>query len=115
MLESKRKRDFSGLPLDFAHLTRQTMGDDELKREVLELFLVQATAAQTELVGINAEARRNLAHRLVGAARAVGAFAIADCAAELEASPHSEKIAERLPHLIDEMKRFVSKHMDRGD
>ena len=113
MLESKRECVFNGLPLDFAHLSRQTMGDEELKREVLELFLTQAVAAQTELAGINGEARRSLAHRLVGAARAVGAFAVADCAAELEAAPNSAELAERLPRLIDEMRLFVLGHMDR--
>ncbi|WEX07428.1 Hpt domain-containing protein [Chelativorans sp. AA-79] len=99
------------LPIDLAHLSRQTLGDESLKREVLGLFLVQATAARTELAQAKGEARRSLAHRLVGSARAVGAFAIAACAAELEASPQSEAAAEQLPLLIDEMQLFLSEQM----
>jgi len=114
MLDSEKQHIFKALPLDFAHLSRQTMGDEQLKREVLDLFLVQAAAAQAEVAGTNLEGRRMLAHRLVGSARAVGAFAIAACAAELEASPNSEEIAERLPRLIEEMKLFVSQHTEAG-
>jgi HPt (histidine-containing phosphotransfer) domain-containing protein len=99
-------------PIDLAHLTRQTLGDENLKREVLELFLVQAAAAREELKVSEADARRRLAHRLVGSARAVGAFALAACAAELEASPQSEAAVERLPHLIEEVRLFVSQQMD---
>ncbi|WP_034658692.1 Hpt domain-containing protein [Chelativorans sp. J32] len=105
---------FSQLPIDLAHLSKQTMGDEELKREILDLFLVQATAAKTEIADINAATRRCVAHRLVGSARAVGAFAIAACAAELEAAPNSEELAQRLPRLIDEMKLFVSQHVNGG-
>ena len=99
------------LPIDLGHLSRQTLGDEQLKREVLQLFLAQAVSAHTEIAAAHVEDRRELAHRLVGSARAVGAFALAACAAELESSPQSAAAAERLPHLIEEVRRFVSEQM----
>jgi len=95
-------------PIDLAYLSRQTLGDEDLKREVLDLFLAQITAAQLELAAADCEERRMLAHRLVGAARAVGAFGLAACAAELEAAPQSAEVAERLPRLMQEVRLFVT-------
>ena len=100
-------------PIDLAHLSRQTLGDTALEREVLGLFLAQTASARDELATADGEARRGLAHRLVGAARAIGAFELADCAAELEASPHSAA-AERLPELIDEVQVFLSRRVGLG-
>ncbi|WP_309084429.1 Hpt domain-containing protein [Chelativorans sp.] len=97
-------------PIDLSHLARQTLGDEGLKREVLHLFLVQATAARDELHMLDGEARRSLAHQLVGSARAVGAFPLAACAAELEASPYSAA-ADRLPRLVEEVQVFLTREM----
>jgi len=69
--------------IDEVHLERMTLGDKSLEREVLTLF-----SAQTErLLGILANWPADaaaLAHTLKGSARAIGAFAVADAAAELE-------------------------------
>jgi HPt (histidine-containing phosphotransfer) domain-containing protein len=70
-------------PLDFDHLTRMTLGESELEREVLELFLKQAARLVQAMADLPAETA-TLAHTLSGSARAVGAFRIADCAAVLE-------------------------------
>ena len=98
-------------PIDLAHLSRQTLGDEGLKREVLDLFLAQVIAAESELAAADGEERRMLAHRLVGASRAIGAFGLAACAAELEAAPQSAAAAERLPRLIEEVRLFVTRRM----
>ncbi|MCO0638060.1 Hpt domain-containing protein, partial [Lutimaribacter sp. EGI FJ00014] len=90
------------------HLARQTQGDAGLQREVLQLFLAQAASARGELANADAKARRHLAHCLVGSARAVGAFALADGAAELEAAPHSGALVDRLVSLIEEVQAFAS-------
>ena len=53
---------------------------------------------------------RNAASRapLKGSARGVGAFAIAECAETIEASP-TDRLAKRsLPRLIDEARDFVA-------
>jgi HPt (histidine-containing phosphotransfer) domain-containing protein len=95
-------------PVDLAHLSRQTMGDRELEREVLQLFVQQALAMRERLVVATAKERLLLAHSLKGSARGVGAFAIADCVGKLEESPNDSLVMDRLERLIDEVRDFVA-------
>ena len=77
-------------PVDLDHLNRYTGGDAALNQEILHLFEVQCRemvvkleelAGQGDLTG---KAWRELTHTLKGAARGVGAFGLADVAAEAE-------------------------------
>jgi HPt (histidine-containing phosphotransfer) domain-containing protein len=71
-------------PIDLTHLRRATFGDAGLEREVLGMFLTQAT----RLVGALAEKSPHaamLAHTLKGSARAIGACHVADRASSFEA------------------------------
>ena len=95
-------------PVDLAHLSRQTMGDRELEREVLQLFVQQALSVRARIVDATAKERLMLARSLKGAARGVGAFAIADCAGKLEDSPDDSLVMDRLEFLIDEVRDFVA-------
>jgi HPt (histidine-containing phosphotransfer) domain-containing protein len=70
-------------PLDLTHLTRMTMGDAALEREVLAMFAAQSADLAARLAGLPADADR-LAHTLKGSARAIGAFRVAEAAAALE-------------------------------
>lgn len=72
-----------GKPVDLVHLSAQTMGDRALEAEVLRIFLSQAPVWMDALTGGNA-ARREAAHTLKGSARTIGAFRLADLAAEAE-------------------------------
>jgi HPt (histidine-containing phosphotransfer) domain-containing protein len=80
-------------PIDWAHLSRFTMNDRALEQEVLGLFAIEAPRYLAQL---NAAADRKdwieAAHTLKGSARAVGAWAIAECAQAAEAlqlsAPH---------------------------
>jgi HPt (histidine-containing phosphotransfer) domain-containing protein len=85
-------------PIDLVHLARQTLGDPELEREVLGLFVVQARA----VIGMLGEAgdqrrRMELAHTLKGSARSVGAWRVAadaeGCEAMIAASEASWRAA----------------------
>ncbi len=69
------------------HLASQTGGDTALQRELLILFADQSTAILSALDDPAATplARADLAHKLTGSARAVGAFALAEAAAAAEA------------------------------
>ncbi|KPF95724.1 histidine kinase [Rhodopseudomonas sp. AAP120] len=69
--------------IDEAHLRRMTLGDRALEREVLTMFSAQAASLVALLSSWPADAAA-LAHTLKGSARAIGAFAVADAAAELE-------------------------------
>ena len=70
-------------PIDIVHLRRMTLGDAALEREVLTMFSAQASRLAGALAAMPADAPA-LAHTLKGAARAIGAFAVADAAAHLE-------------------------------
>jgi HPt (histidine-containing phosphotransfer) domain-containing protein len=101
--------------LDAAHLARQTFGDHELEREVLGLFdeqcgrLLPIISAEGE-----AEARADAAHTLKGAARAVGAWRVAEAAEAVERplresglSPAAEALAA-LSHSIAEVSEAIA-------
>ncbi|HEV7259783.1 MAG TPA: Hpt domain-containing protein [Bosea sp. (in: a-proteobacteria)] len=71
--------------IDLDHLARQTGGDLELEREILALFAQQCvrhlrTIHQAE----DARTRMDAAHTLKGAARAIGAWQVADAADAIE-------------------------------
>jgi HPt (histidine-containing phosphotransfer) domain-containing protein len=72
-------------PLDLAHLTRQTLGDPMLEREVLSLFRRQSGQILDRLLRARGSAERRLAaHTLKGSARAIGAWRVAAAAEAVE-------------------------------
>ena len=80
-------------PIDLEHLNRYTGGDPGLNAEILKLFEDQcvATLARLEELarddGAGGKTWHELTHTLKGAARGVGAFGLADIAAEAENIP----------------------------
>jgi HPt (histidine-containing phosphotransfer) domain-containing protein len=70
-------------PIDFAHLSRMTLGDAGLEREVLAMFAAQSARLVGALACLPRDARE-LAHQLKGSARAIGAFSVADATVRLE-------------------------------
>jgi HPt (histidine-containing phosphotransfer) domain-containing protein len=72
-----------GGPIDWAHLQQATFGDLALTDEVLDLFASQARYIVTEIGGAPASAAA-LAHKLKGSARGIGAWSVAEAAAQLE-------------------------------
>ena len=100
-------------PIDFDHLHRQTFGDEKLAREVLELFVVHAPALLAEIKSATSEAsRRAAAHKLKGMARAIGAWAVANAAEDVERAAkdlgEASAITERLEKAIEEARRFIA-------
>ena len=75
-------------PIDLVHLSRQTMGDRALEIEVLALFDRQAAQISERLGAIEIDRagvwRADLAHKLKGSARAIGAFEVATAAEDYE-------------------------------
>jgi HPt (histidine-containing phosphotransfer) domain-containing protein len=98
----------SNRPVDLVHLARQTMGDRDLEREVLDLFVQQALSVRDSIADAGEKERLNLAHGLKGSARSVGAFAVADCAAAIEREPNDAGIVRRLGTLIEEVRDFIA-------
>jgi HPt (histidine-containing phosphotransfer) domain-containing protein len=95
-------------PIDLAHLSIQTMGDRDLEREVLGMFVDQAQSVRRQLAIADVKERLFLAHTLKGSARGVGAFPIADCAEEVEGRPSDKLVVRRLERLIDEACDFIA-------
>ncbi len=65
-----------GNPIDAVHLEQMTLGDANLEREVLGLFSAQAADLVDALAALPPDAV-SLAHKLIGSARAIGAFGVA--------------------------------------
>jgi HPt (histidine-containing phosphotransfer) domain-containing protein len=95
-------------PVDLAHLAKQTLGDRALEQEVLKLFVQQALSARDQITHAATSERLRLAHSLKGSARGVGAFAIAECVAQLESRPDDKHVIQRLSSLIDEVRDFIA-------
>ena len=92
-------------PIDLDHLARYTGGDSALNAEILELFDRQCRTILAELQELtgsdeNSKAWRELSHKLKGAARGVGAFAVGDGAAD------AEKVTPTASHaILEQLKR----------
>jgi HPt (histidine-containing phosphotransfer) domain-containing protein len=95
-------------PIDLSHLSKQTLGDRDLEREVLGMFAEQAQTVRKQIGSAAIKERLFLAHALKGSARGVGAFAIAECACAIENSPTDRLVVKRLVRLIDEACDFIA-------
>lgn len=73
----------SSNPIDHEHLHRITMGDKNLEREVLAMFLNQSAKYLARLAELPEHAG-DVAHSLKGAALSIGAVRVAEAAQELE-------------------------------
>ncbi len=75
-------------PVDLVHLARYTGGDQALNAEILLLFVNQASELVQRMDGVlesgDTKTWKEVAHSLKGAARGIGAFAMADAAAACE-------------------------------
>ena len=88
---------------------RQTMGDRALEQEVLALFVQQALSVRDRIVEAEHQGQAALAHGLKGSARGVGAFAIADCATEIERHPDDKQTTSNgSAMLIEEVRDFIA-------
>ena len=70
--------------IDLAQLSRMTLGEPGLERELLMLFDLQAGILLGRMVGEAPKAAAWLAHTLVGSARGVGAWKVAVAAEAVE-------------------------------
>jgi len=107
--------------IDLQHLARYTGGDAKLDAEILQLFEAQSALMlqqiQTALDTRDTESWRRELHQLKGAARGVGAFALADiaaCAESIEASEcQSVAIFESLVAESERARGFIRNHLSR--
>jgi HPt (histidine-containing phosphotransfer) domain-containing protein len=81
----REPRKASSRPVDLVHLSRYTLGERELEREVLELFCIQSFRYLDQLKQCPSDKDwKDLTHTLKGSARAVGAWRVAEAAERAE-------------------------------
>ncbi len=100
--------------LDLVHLDRQTMGDAGLRSEVLQLMLAELDALLPQIAAQEGPTRRDLAHRLKGAARGVGAFALGAVAERIERGPDRPGLVAELEARAQDLRAFVAALMPSG-
>jgi HPt (histidine-containing phosphotransfer) domain-containing protein len=98
-----------GRPIDLVHLAKQTMGDKALEVEVLQMFARQARACLQELSSGDIKKIVAAAHRLKGAASAVGAFQVSAAAGELEADGGDPANMAAVDAAVVEAENFILK------
>lgn len=97
------RRDITGA-VDFAYLRNYAAGDLALVDEVLGLFREQ-TALWTPLLDPAVEGWRDAVHTLKGAARGIGAGAVAEACEAAEAADDPGLAAVRLERVRDALDR----------
>lgn len=96
-------------PVDLVFLARQTGGDRALEEEVLRLFAKQAALLGNELRSrSDAEERKRNAHTLKGAARAVGAFGLAERALDIESEPDNQAPVTALLREVETVRDYIA-------
>ena len=96
--------------LDLDLLSEQTLGNQALEREVLGLFLTHADR-QVALIRTapNVANRREAAHALLGAARAIGAAEVGSLASDIERrDDRAEAEIEALAQAVAATSSFIN-------
>ncbi|WP_428521059.1 Hpt domain-containing protein [Pseudorhodoplanes sp.] len=90
-------------PIDLVHLSRMTLGDRSLEREVLTLFARQMALLIDRIETATPPIAAASAHTLRGSAKGIGAFALANAAARLEEAATSGD-ARRRRESVDDLR-----------
>lgn len=94
-------------PVDLVHLARQTMADTDLEQDVLGMFVCQARQALEQMTDVDAARISAAAHRLKGAAAAIGAFRVSAAAERLEAEPGDARLQTAVGAAVAEAEKFI--------
>ncbi|MBX9757724.1 MAG: Hpt domain-containing protein [Beijerinckiaceae bacterium] len=99
-------------PIDLVHLSRQSLGDRALERELLQLFDRQAeqiiARLASEIGAGDRRWRRDLSHTLAGSAKAVGALRVGHAASVYEEALFSSASDRELKVLRDALSGEVA-------
>ena len=92
--------------IDLAHLDRMTFGEENLAREVLQLFDRQANTLLAHIKRAGPSSAARLAHTLKGSARGIGAWKVAAAAEEYELAAQ-EADCEKLARNFEQLGRAI--------
>ena len=90
--------------LDEVHLGRMTLGDRQLERDVLQIFVRQAAMMLERIATAEPPLAAAAAHTLVGSARGIGAWRVAHAAERLEQACMGASRALECDVAIEELK-----------
>lgn len=97
--------------VDYEHLRNQAAGNIDVMREVLELFETHCEQVLAELENAqDAKAWKQWTHTLKGSARGIGAFAVAEAAAEAERHSMDKSKLAPIRAAFAEARDFIGKH-----
>jgi HPt (histidine-containing phosphotransfer) domain-containing protein len=97
--------------VDYEHLHSQAAGDKSVMQEVLKLFIEHTQQVIDELERADDEKTWKLwTHTLKGSARGVGAFAVADAAADAERHSLDKTKIEPLKVAFDAARTYINGH-----
>lgn len=109
-------------PIDLVHLSKFTMGDKDLEREVLNLFAIQSSLYLDRLREANDDrAWLEAVHTLKGSATGIGAWRVVNYASEVErlegASRHAVSVEaiEELSQSVKEVNQYIHDLMTPSD
>lgn len=101
-------------PIDLIHLARQTGGSRPLESEILALMANHVAQALEWSCIAGRDAMPPLAHAIAGAARNVGAFALARAAGTLETRPGDATAVAAFQDEARRVLRFIEALDGRG-
>lgn len=106
--------DAEDRPVDLVHLSRFTMGNRDLEREVLSLFCKQSVLFIERLrQATDDQSWKEAAHTMKGSARGIGAWAVGDAAHAAEQLSGESRIQfgaaaiAKIDRAFDEACRFI--------
>jgi len=94
--------------MDLDHLERMTLGDRQLEREVLKIFVRQAAIMLPRIATAAPAVAAAAAHTLLGSARGIGAWRVAQAAEWLEHAVASQPKDDALMTAINELGAAVT-------
>lgn len=98
-------------PVDYQHLEAQAAGNRDVMREVLGLFVTHCEQVIGELErAADAKTWKQWTHTLKGSARGVGAFAVAEAAADAERHSMDKSRLEPLKAAFAEASAFIGRN-----
>ncbi len=96
-------------PVDLVHLSRQTLGDRSLENEVLQLFVSQSRLFLDRLDNASTASERKLAaHTVLGSARSLGAWRVAEEASIVEQRCEYGCDTSALHNAINEANSYIN-------
>lgn len=95
-------------PVDLVHLSKQSLGDKSLENEILRLFKSQSVLYLDRLQNATtADERRFASHTLVGSARGLGAWKVAQEAKDIEINCTSARDISGLRRAVEETNAYI--------